>query len=101
MAGSQLIIEFRDSDSYSNFLSIILDRVNQLLEMYECTVKEINHIIVTLIPVNYSYINKFKVVGTRDFIMDKFITDNFTKKTIIPVSVNPFFLGDELHKVVS
>ena len=98
MAGSQIVIDFNLDNSYEDLRSILIDRISILLDRYGSNASSINHIILMSVPFNLDYVNKFKNKVGIDSHMDRFIRDNFTTKSILPISIN--FLGSELHKVV-
>lgn len=98
MAGSQMIIEFDDVNSYSVLRLSIIERIYILLERYENSVSNINHIILTFIPVDFTYINKFKTSDNNG--VNNSVGYNFSRKTILPVYISSDFLGKELDKVV-
>ena len=100
MAGQQFIIQYKDDNSYEVFRKLIIEKINLLLERYKYSVNSINHVIITFIPVNNNITNRFKSVKREKLDISKFINDNFARKTIIPVSVNTKFLGNELAKEI-
>ena len=98
MVGKQFVFKYKDANSYEVFRKLIIEKINILLERYAYSASSINHIIITFIPVNNNLTSRFKAVRGENTDMSKFIKDNFTSKTIIPVSVNPKILGNELVK---
>ena len=100
MAGSQMLIEFNDFKSYSTLRTSIIDRIYTLLERYENSVSNINHVILTFIPVDFTYINKFKVKISHNHELNKFIESDFKTKTMLPVYINTDFIGKELNTVI-
>ena len=61
----------------------------------------INHIIITILPFKLNIFIKYKVDFSKHKEIRTFIDVNFSSKTIIPITVNPFVLGGELIKEVS
>lgn len=105
MAGSEMIMEFNDVNIQSILRSciieriyILLERIYILLERYENSASNINDIIITFIPVNTSFVNKFKVHVATYSGLSKFIS--FLNKTILPISITSDYVAEQLEKDV-
>ena len=81
---------------------IIEDKVNTLLISYDYSkssaASEIFTIIITFIPHNQNFISRFKLndPDELDINSNQIIGDDFSIKTITPVTVTTKFLGKEL-----
>lgn len=97
-AGTHIIIYI---NSYiEKFLQIVQYRILTVMEEYNLNISEINHIILTLIPVNYNLLTRSRLDKSTDKTkIDNFIKNNFSS-IVIPISVNPKFLGKELFTKV-
>lgn len=100
MVGTQVIFSTYSKNGVNDLRTYILEGILSQLEQYSFTIDRVNHIIITIIPVKLNLLSKYTVDKHNAKETRKFIDEHFTSNTIIPLTVNPAFLGGELLKKV-
>ena len=88
--GDNFIFEYSDFTSFDVFRLLIIDKLQVLRNRYEYPIDRINHIVVNLLPVNKSLINKFSASKSNFITYSVSDLEVFKPKptSIIPISVN-------------
>lgn len=98
MVGSQINVKYKDPSTSEELREFILEGLRLLLNLYGYTGSNVNHLIITIVPINQNLITKFKSLEVDNKVLNKHMEDNLHIKSVIPVSINPDFIGTELIK---
>lgn len=101
MLGKQQVFPTYNTEKIKELHEALRIQLRIQADEYGIALDRVNHIIVTIIPVRVNLLTRYRVDTSRSKEVRSFINDNFITKTVLPITVNPVFLGPELVKEVS
>ena len=93
MLGKQQVFPTYNTEKIKELHEALRIQLRIQADEYGIGLDRVNHIIVTIIPVRVNLLTRYRVDTSRSKEVRSFINDNFITKTVLPITVNPVFLG--------